>query len=73
MTEFFILKYMSQLEVKRQLISYLQDKLDPNGILSPGKQGIWPQRWKTFMSERAAINGDRVPKTGRDRSPPMPV
>ena len=24
----------------------LKDSIDPKGILAPGKQGIWPQRWR---------------------------
>jgi len=28
---------------QRRLNERLKDMLDPNGILSPGKQGIWPK------------------------------
>jgi hypothetical protein len=28
----------------RRFIEKLKDAVDPNGILSPGKQGIWPAR-----------------------------
>jgi 4-cresol dehydrogenase (hydroxylating) len=28
----------------RRFVETIKDALDPNGILSPGKQGIWPAR-----------------------------
>ncbi|KAF2876664.1 4-cresol dehydrogenase [Massariosphaeria phaeospora] len=30
----------------RRFIETIKDALDPNGILSPGKQGIWPKRFR---------------------------
>ncbi|HTH62830.1 MAG TPA: FAD-binding oxidoreductase [Paraburkholderia sp.] len=29
-----------------RLAETVKDALDPNGVLSPGKQGIWPRRWR---------------------------
>jgi FAD/FMN-containing dehydrogenase len=30
--------------VTRRFHETLKDAIDPNGILSPGKSGIWPKR-----------------------------
>lgn len=32
---------------QRRLAETIKDALDPNGILSPGKQGIWPKDWRS--------------------------
>jgi hypothetical protein len=29
----------------------IKDAVDPKGILSPGKQGIWPQRYREAKDE----------------------
>jgi len=29
----------------RKVNQVIKDALDPNGILSPGKSGIWPSNW----------------------------
>ncbi|KAH8807383.1 glycolate oxidase [Xylogone sp. PMI_703] len=34
----------------RRFVEKLKDALDPNGILSPGKQGIWPKKYRSFRS-----------------------
>jgi 4-cresol dehydrogenase (hydroxylating) len=31
----------------RRFVETIKDALDPNGIRSPGKQGIWPKHMRT--------------------------
>jgi 4-cresol dehydrogenase (hydroxylating) flavoprotein subunit len=37
----------------RRLSETIKDAIDPNGILSPGKQGIWPRGWRHRRDRRA--------------------
>lgn len=37
---------------QRRLAETIKDALDPNGILSPGKQGIWPRVWRRWRDRR---------------------
>ena len=32
----------------RRFTELLKDALDPAGVLSPGKQGIWPERFRSL-------------------------
>lgn len=37
----------------------LKDALDPNGILQPGRSGIWP---KSYRGQGWELDGTRPPK-----------
>jgi 4-cresol dehydrogenase (hydroxylating) len=37
-------QYSFNNHVLRRFIETIKDEIDPNGILSPGKSGIWPKR-----------------------------
>ncbi|KAF9730741.1 hypothetical protein PMIN06_006371 [Paraphaeosphaeria minitans] len=39
----------------RRFIETIKDALDPNGILSPGKQGIWPKRFRQNVELKAQL------------------
>ncbi|KAL4958101.1 hypothetical protein BDW69DRAFT_179889 [Aspergillus filifer] len=34
----------------RRLLDSIKDTVDPNGILAPGKQGIWPEKYRHYRS-----------------------
>ncbi|KAI5865688.1 putative vanilly-alcohol oxidase [Durotheca rogersii] len=36
----------------RRLVETLKESLDPNGILSPGKMGVWPERLKRLRENK---------------------
>ena len=38
---------------QRRFNELLKDTLDPNGILAPGKQGIWPKAWRETPGPRS--------------------
>ncbi|KAI1335671.1 glycolate oxidase [Xylariaceae sp. FL0016] len=37
----------------RRFVETLKDSVDPNGILSPGKMGIWPERFRKQRQEES--------------------
>ena len=39
----------------RRFCETIKDALDPNGILSPGKQGIWPRVDARPLADAAAV------------------
>ncbi|KAL4889332.1 hypothetical protein BDV59DRAFT_195747 [Aspergillus ambiguus] len=39
-----------------RFVEKLKDTVDPNGILSPGKQGIWPQRYRRLRTRNVDMD-----------------
>lgn len=39
----------------RRFVETIKDAVDPNGILSPGKQGIWPKRFREEEKTKAHL------------------
>lgn len=39
----------------RRFVEKIKDAVDPNGILSPGKQGIWPKRFRENETLKAHL------------------
>ncbi|KAH7072697.1 hypothetical protein BKA63DRAFT_472831 [Paraphoma chrysanthemicola] len=39
----------------RRFVETIKDAVDPNGILSPGKQGIWPKRFRQNEALKASL------------------
>jgi hypothetical protein len=41
----------------RRLTKTIKDALDPHGVLSPGKQGIWPSRFRGLRGGHSHVDG----------------
>lgn len=39
----------------RRFVETIKDAVDPKGILSPGKQGIWPKRFREEAELKAHL------------------
>ena len=52
---------------QRRLNETIKDALDPNGILSPGKQGIWP-RSGDYATTSMPMRSSSVASSGRSTS-----
>ncbi|KAI0593941.1 hypothetical protein F4775DRAFT_606945 [Biscogniauxia sp. FL1348] len=50
----------------------LKDALDPNGILAPGRCGIWPRRYRNRGWEMTRASGDGSEGNGVGPLPPPP-
>ncbi|PHH63565.1 hypothetical protein CDD82_1885 [Ophiocordyceps australis] len=56
---------------QRRFLEHLKDSTDPNGILSPGKSGIWPNRYRHLRadgSRQTGADGSRQEQTRLDKS-----
>ena len=58
---------------QRRFNELLKDALDPSGILSPGKQGIWPRNMRPDRASGVVPSGARIAKTVFSSSPDRAV
>ncbi|KAK4545293.1 hypothetical protein LTR36_003473 [Oleoguttula mirabilis] len=53
----------------RRFVERIKDSLDPNGILSPGKQGVWPQKYRHLRESANGVGRDSI--HGPDATPKL--
>lgn len=39
----------------RRFVEKIKDAVDPKGILSPGKQGIWGTKWQKYRKLKGKL------------------
>ena len=49
----------------RRFSEKLKDAIDPEGIIAPGKQGIWPRRLRSVYGASARLAGRGVSRSSR--------
>lgn len=55
--------YGDENQIQLRFQECLKDALDPQGIIAPGKSGIWPKRLRQYPGIRLGVSPEQAPKT----------